>query len=133
LVRAVRHLKNRWLVPVTHAMVCDLMKSDLRRFAGFLAVATAFAVTAVAQDDKPAAKADAPELPDPVAIVEGEKISRADLEETFNSALTASGISPDDLAPEQKMAGYREILDELIVDKLVSRKASSVEIPDADI
>ena len=109
------------------------MKSDLRRFAGLLALATAFAVTAVAQDDKPAAKADDTELPDPVAVVEGEKISRADLQQTFNNALAASGISPDDLTADQKMAGYREILDELIVDKLVSRKASSVEVPDADI
>jgi peptidyl-prolyl cis-trans isomerase C len=109
------------------------MKSDLRRFAGLLALATAFAVTAVAQDDKPTAKADETELPDPVAVVEGEKISRTDLQQTFNNALAASGISPDDLTTDQKMAGYREILDELIVDKLVSRKASSVEVPDADI
>ena len=109
------------------------MKSDLRRFAGLLALATAFAVTAVAQDDKPAAKADDTELPDPVAVVEGEKISRAELQQTFNNALAASGISPDDLTADQKMAGYREILDELIVDKLISRKASSVDIKDADL
>jgi peptidyl-prolyl cis-trans isomerase C len=32
-----------------------------------------------------------------------------------------------------KKAGYREILDELIVDKLISRKASSVDIKDADL
>jgi peptidyl-prolyl cis-trans isomerase C len=42
-------------------------------------------------------------------------------------------MNPDDIEPAQKMAGYREILDELIVDKLVSRKASSIEIKDADL
>jgi peptidyl-prolyl cis-trans isomerase C len=107
------------------------MNNDLCRLGGLLALATAFSVTALAQDAKPAAEDTS--LPDPVAIVEGEKISRADLQENFNNALGASGISPDDLTAEQKMAGYREILDQLIIDKLVSRKASSVAIPDAEI
>lgn len=92
--------------------------------------------SAVAPETAPsAAEAPAPatELPDPVAVVEGEKISRADLEKAFNSALGASGMNPDELDPAQKMAGYREILDQLIVDKLVARKASSVEIKDADL
>ena len=103
------------------------MKSTLRRITGFAALAALLPLAATAQDKK------ADELPDPVAIVEGEKISRADLQDTFNNALASAGINPDDLAPDQKMAGYREILDELIVDKLISRKASSVEIKDADL
>lgn len=111
-------------------MVHIPMKSILRRFALAAALALVMPPTLRAEDPKPAA---AVELPDPVAIVEGEKISRADLEKTFGSALASSGINADDLAPDQKMAGYREILDELIVDKLISRKASSVEIKDADL
>ncbi|MGA0849609.1 MAG: peptidylprolyl isomerase, partial [Chthoniobacterales bacterium] len=106
------------------------MNSILRRLAGFAALAVLLPLTVSAQESKPAA---AVELPDPVAVVEGEKISRADLEETFNGALASSGINADDLTADQKMAGYREILDELIVDKLISRKASSVEIKDADL
>lgn len=107
------------------------MKFTASRFAGLFALLLPF--TVVAQDDKPDAKSAEPELPDPVAIVEGEKISRADLQENFNRALASSGINPEEIEPEQKMQGYREILDELIVDKLVSRKASSVEIKDADL
>jgi peptidyl-prolyl cis-trans isomerase C len=103
------------------------MKSTLRRITGFAALAALLPLAATAQDKK------TDELPDPVAIVEGEKISRADLQDTFNNALASAGINPDDLAPDQKMAGYREILDELIVDKLISRKASSVDIKDADL
>lgn len=108
------------------------MKIPLRRLAGLLTL-TLLPLTAAAEEQKPAEKSNGPELPDPVAVVEGEKISRADLQEAFNNALAASGINPDDIEPAQKMAGYREILDELIVDKLVSRKASSVEIKDADL
>lgn len=110
-------------------MVIDCMNSIFRRFAGLAALVALLPLTAPAQESKPAAA----ELPDPVAVVEGEKISRADLEETFSSALASSGINADDLTADQKMAGYREILDELIVDKLISRKASSVDIKDADL
>ena len=105
------------------------MKNILRRVSG-TALAVLLPLTASCQENKPAADES---LPDPVAIVEGEKISRAELQDTFNSALSASGINPDDLTAEQKMAGYREILDELIVDKLISRKAASVEITDESL
>lgn len=108
------------------------MKLNFRRSVGLLALLL-LPVTAVAQEEKAADKASTPDLPDPVAVVEGEKISRAELQETFNRALASAGINPDELEPEQKMAGYREILDELIIDKLVSRKASSVEIKDAEL
>jgi len=108
------------------------MKFQLRRLAGLLTL-TMLPLTATAAEQKSAEKNAGPDLPDPVAIVEGEKISRADLQEAFNNALASSGMNPDDIEPAQKMAGYREILDELIVDKLVSRKASSIEIKDADL
>ncbi len=104
------------------------MKSILRRLARSAALAALLPLALPAQETKPAA-----ELPDPVAVVEGEKISRADLEDTFKNALASSGINAEDLTADQKMAGYREILDELIVDKLISRKASSVDIKDADL
>lgn len=109
-----------------------IMNIPLRRLAGLL-ILTLVPFTATAEKQKSAQKDNGPELPDPVAIVEGEKISRADLQEAFQNALAASGINPDDIEPAQKMSGYREILDQLIVDKLVSRKASSVEIKDADL
>lgn len=104
------------------------MKSIVRRLAGSAALAALLPLALSAEESKPAA-----DLPDPVAVVEGDKISRADLEDTFKNALASSGINADDLTPDQKMAGYREILDELIVDKLISRKASSVEVKDADL
>jgi peptidyl-prolyl cis-trans isomerase C len=108
------------------------MKSIARRYAGIAALAMLFPLVASAQDKKAAPQPDK-SLPDPVAVVEGEKISRADLQETFNNALASSGINPDELTPDQKIAGYREILDELIVDKLIARKASSVDVKDADL
>ena len=122
-------LKNLWPTPVHRAIVRGSMKFIVRCLPGLAALAVLLPLASPAEEKK-AASVD---LPDPVAIVEGEKISRADLEETFNGALASSGINADDLTADQKMAGYREILDELIVDKLISRKASSVEIKDADL
>lgn len=110
-----------------------MMKFTFRRIAAFLTIATACTWTAMAEQEKPAAAQQDAVLPDPVAVVEGEKISRADLEQAFNNALTSAGINPSDLTPDQKISGYRDILDEMIVDKLISRKASSVELKDADI
>lgn len=107
------------------------MKKYPCRLAGLLALV--LLPLAANAEEKPAAKTAETQLPDPVAVVEGEKISRADLQEAFNRALAASGINPDEIDPAQKMVGYREILDELITDKLVSRKASSIEIKDEDL
>ena len=44
------------------------MKSIFRRLSGFAALAALLPLTLTAQESKPAA---APELPDPVAVVEG--------------------------------------------------------------
>ena len=113
-------------------MFCPLMmKLNFRRLAGTASLLALLPLVALAEEKTLETPKD--QLPDPVAIVEGEKISRAELEESFTSVLASSGINPNDLSPEQKMTGYREILDQLIIDKLVSRKASSVEITDEEL
>src|SRR5690349_10299913 len=43
------------------------------------------------------------ELKDPVATVNGEPISKGQLEEAFNSAVQASGAKAEDLTAEQKL------------------------------
>jgi len=73
------------------------------------------------------------ELQDPVAVVNGEKITRAQVEEAFNNAVQASGAKVDALTPEEKMEGYRQLTDELIMDKLVSKAAEGVTVPQAEI
>ena len=81
----------------------------------------------------PAPAAPSVELQDPVAIVNGEKITRAQVEEAFNNAVQASGAKVDGLTPEEKMEGYRQLTDELIMDKLVSKAAEGVTVPQAEI
>lgn len=42
-------------------------------------------------------------------------------------------MKASDLTPEQKLEGYRQILDELITEKLVNKAAAGITVPQADI
>jgi len=90
-----------------------------------------------AADAKPATDAPAAEmtldLKDPVAVVNDEPISKAQLEEAFKAAVEASGVKADDLTDEQKLNGFRQILDELIMDKLVAKAAAGETVSDAEV
>ncbi|HET9524080.1 MAG TPA: peptidylprolyl isomerase, partial [Terrimicrobiaceae bacterium] len=73
------------------------------------------------------------ELKDPVATVDGEKISKAQLDEAFDKAVQMTGVNAADLTSEQKIEGYRQILDELITEKLVSKAAAGVTVPQSEV
>lgn len=73
------------------------------------------------------------ELPDPVATVNGEPISRADLEAAFERAVASAGASADDIPAPQKLAGYRQILNDMVMEKLVEEESKDVSVPDADV
>lgn len=73
------------------------------------------------------------ELKDPVAVVNGEKISKQDLQDAFNEAVQSSGIPIDQLPAEQKKEGYRQILNDLIMEKLVSKAAEGQQVPDEEV
>jgi peptidyl-prolyl cis-trans isomerase C len=72
-------------------------------------------------------------LKDPVAVVNGEKISRADLEKNFGDALAASGQSNAPLTADQKLQGYRQILDGMIMEKLVNKQAAAIAVDQTEI
>ena len=77
-------------------------------------------------------KAPAPveELPETVAVVEGVPIKRAELDETLNALLAQNGRSAAELPAEQKSGAYRMILDDMIADRLITKRAAAVEIPE---
>jgi len=73
------------------------------------------------------------DLKDPVAVVNGEPITKADLDEAFANAIKAAGVKVGDLTPEQKLEGYRQLLNELIMDKLISKASGGVTVSQADV
>lgn len=44
-----------------------------------------------------------------------------------------TGVKASDLSSEQKLEGYRQILDELITEKLVTKAAAGITVPEADV
>lgn len=95
--------------------------------------ASPVAATGTNATTTPEATAPSVELKDPVAKVNGEEISKAQLEDAFKAAVEASGVKAADLTADQKLNGYRQILDELIMDKLLAKAATGETVSDEDV
>jgi peptidyl-prolyl cis-trans isomerase C len=80
-----------------------------------------------AQDAAPkAAEAKPIVLADPVAVVEGSEIKKADLDQAFASVLASQGMPADQAGkiPEaQRMQFYRILLDDMIADRLIAKRS----------
>ena len=90
-------------------------------------------VAVTAPDAAPAAPAPSVELKDPVATVDGVAISKTQLDDAFKAAVDSSGAKAADLTPEQKLNGYRQLLEELIMDKLVAKAAAGITVSDDEV
>ena len=87
-----------------------------------------------AADAAPAAADNKPiELPEVVATVNGENITKQQLQDLFNAALQASGAKVQDLNPQQQLGGYTQLLQDLIMDKLVAEASATEKVSDADV
>ena len=73
------------------------------------------------------------QLPEVVATVNGQNITKEQLQEIFNAALQGAGASVDSLSPQQQLQGYTQLLNDLITDKLVAEASSSEKVSDADV
>lgn len=110
-----------------------------------IALSLTFATALVAADAPkkkapPAAGTPAPEaaapaapLPDPVAVVEGDPIKKAELEEAFNSVLMERQIPPDSVPADQRAIGYRMILDNMIIEKLLLKRSAETKVTEEEV
>ena len=73
------------------------------------------------------------DLPEVVATVNGQNITKQELQDLFNAALQASGAKIQDLDPQQQIGGYTQLLQDLIMDKLVAEASGSEKVTDADV
>jgi len=78
-------------------------------------------------------KTPAVPLPDVVATVEGQDIKKEELEAALTAALARQGIPSDQLPGDQKAQGYRMLLNDLITEKLVTKRSAQIEVKDEDI
>jgi peptidyl-prolyl cis-trans isomerase C len=90
--------------------------------------------SSVNAEAKPAPTPEKPlVLPEIVATVNGQNITKQQLEEIFNAAVETSGAKASDLSNEQKLGAYTQLLQELIMDKIVSEASSKEKVSDADV
>lgn len=73
------------------------------------------------------------QLPEVVATVNGQNITREQLQEVFNAALQGAGASVENLNPQQQLQGYTQLLNDLIMDKLVAEASVSEKVSAADV
>ena len=72
-------------------------------------------------------------LPETVAVVEGEEIKKAELETAFANVLASQGVPAESIPAEQKAEGYRQILDSIIAEKLVTKRSAEIKVSDEDV
>lgn len=115
------------------------MKTRLA-LAAILAVSAAVELTATGQE-APKAPVPAPEakpapkfeLKDPLAVVDGSEIKIAEVEKAMSDILAQQGATLDQVPAEMKPQLYRQVLDGVIVERLVTRESSKVEVTDAAV
>ena len=138
--------KFDWHDDLTRVRVTDFhMKPIYSLATACLAFGLATTTTQAADSTKPGTKATPakteaaakPEkplvLPDPVAVVEGVEIKSAELTDAFNAILAQAGKKADEITNDQKLEGYWSILNDLIIDRLLTKLSAKQEVTDADV
>ncbi len=112
--------------------------------AASLSLHTSSAQDAPATSESPAAEPEAApaaeatpaatvEIKDPVAVVNGVAIRKAELDQAFNTVLATQGVTADVLSEDQKLEGYRQILNDMIIDQLLGEKSKEVAVEESEI
>jgi parvulin-like peptidyl-prolyl isomerase len=97
-----------------------------------------FAADAKKKNAAPAPAAPAPAakpfvLPDTVATVDGSEIKKGELEQAFNNMLAAQKMSAAAIPEEQRLQGYRIVLDDIIIDKLLLKRSADIKVSDDEV
>jgi peptidyl-prolyl cis-trans isomerase C len=79
------------------------------------------------------APAKAPVIPDPVAVVEGHAITKAELDTALGNVLQAQGIPASQLPEDQRLQGYHIVLDDMIIERLIADRAASEKVSDEEV
>ena len=68
-----------------------------------------------------------------MAVVEGVEIKKADIEAMLTTILAQQGKSVADIPAAQRAQIYRTVLDDLIVERIVARRASEMKVSDEEV
>jgi peptidyl-prolyl cis-trans isomerase C len=70
---------------------------------------------------------------DPIAVVDGENITIAEVEKVLDGMLAQRGGSAKDVPAEMKPELYRQVIDAVVVERLVTKQSGQIEVTDADV
>ncbi len=72
-------------------------------------------------------------VPDPAATVDGEPISKKELERVTDTLLQSNGRTLKDLNPADQRRALQSVADDMIVDRILARDSAKENVPDMDI
>ncbi len=72
-------------------------------------------------------------VPDPAATVDGEPISKKELERVTDTLLQSNGRSLKDLNPADQRRALQSVADDMIVDRVLTRDSAGENVPDLEI
>jgi len=120
-------------VALTFLIAAPLHAAEKKKTSAKAAPAAKGAPATTEQKPAPSKPAEVAEIKDPVAVVEGTEIKKAELDNTLGEILAQQGKSLSDVPPEQKPEIYRMLLDEVIVQKLVAKRAAEMKVSDEEV
>ena len=101
-----------------------------------LSLATAMSVMGADKPNAtgtPPAPAKALVITDPVAVVEGHEIKKAELDTALGNVLAAQGIPATQLPEDQRLQGYHIVLDDMIIERLIADRAVAEKVTDEEV
>ena len=72
-------------------------------------------------------------VPDPAVIVDGEPISKKDLERVTDTLLQGNGRSLKNLTPADQRRAFQSVADDMIVDRILARDSAGEDVKDMDV
>ena len=72
-------------------------------------------------------------VPDPAATVDGEPISKKELERVTDALMQSNSRSLKDLPPADQRRVFQSVLDDMIVDRILTRVSAAENVSDMDI
>ena len=72
-------------------------------------------------------------LPDPVAKVDGQTVSRAELERVAGALAASNNQQLKNIPEAEKLPFYRQVLDQIIIDRLVSVRSRAEPVDDLKV
>jgi len=72
-------------------------------------------------------------LPDPVAVVNGQPISKAEFEKALSDVFGSMGLQPSMLPADQRAMFHRQFAEDLVIDKLIDQASADTKVSDAEV